>query len=1351
LKNFTLKVAAIVFMAALSFKGMAQKKDAHPQQHRSSDHDHQRCGTMEYYERLIQQDPTLPAKWKAEGDRVYNENLLKATAQRNARPNTPNSTNAIVYIPVVYHVVGTAANQAFATDEVLQRQLDVMNLDFAGLNPDSVKIPAVFKPLFGRSEIRFCLAKRTPTATATNGIERRVTSQTFTAATVGNLKKTSTGGLDQWDGSKYFNIWVANFTDGLLGIATFPNTGAANEQGVAIHTGSLDQPCGSAFAGQYDRGRTLTHEAGHYFYLFHIWGDDGGSCAGSDWGTPYGALPASCTDDTPNAGNSTFNCPTGVLTDACAPAASGGKMYQNYMDYTDDACMVMFTAGQICRAQGTLDLHRASLKTSDGCVPVGAPVTDARVSEILNPISRGFACGSTTSFCNPFAPQVLVVNDGEVALTSLVIESKVDGVVANTLNWTGNLAPGDFAYVTLAFVNSTPGGHILTVKTRNPNGIADGRPTNDSANARFNQSGGAGIALPISEGFEGTTFPPAGYANANPDNGITWARTTLAARTGIASMRVDFWNYSPGSGQQDLFQTPKVNTLGADVVRIAFDVAYARFSATAIDELEVVYSTDCGITWIPTGYRKSQLALATNGGATVTGGPFVPTASQWRRETIDLNIGCGPQIPSMIIGFRSYNRYGNNLYIDNINVSSVAGTALDASATSLSPIASPICPTGPTGTISPTFTFTNNGAATLTSATIAYRINNGTPVTTPWTGSLAKCASTSFTLPNITVSGGNNTITVYVTAPNGGVDLVPANDSARQTFYVQELIALPAFEGFETTTFPPAGGWRRTNPDNATTWQRSTIAARTGAAAMRIDLFNYAAQGQIDRVSTPNINMAGLDSLKLSFDVAYAQFSAAFSDTLEVLYSTDCGVTWLPTGYKKGGTQLNSIPGSPNVTGAFTPTAAQWRSEELNISTCNITAPTIMYAFSAKNGYGNNMYIDNIRLTPVTTAQYNAATLNIIDPPATLCANTFVPRVTIANYSGAGPLTSVVINYQVDNNPPAVFNWTGSLARCATTVVTLPSVTSTPGNHILTVYTTNPNSNADQRPNNDTVRKVFSISPIVATPRAEGFEGTTFPPADWNIQNPDGLVTWSRATGNARTGNGAMVIRNFTYPVANTVDRIFSPVMQNNASFDSLFVSFDYAYAQGSQYPGATARPLDTLEVLVTTDCGATFRTIWKKWGEDLQTINDPNNSNGLAFAPSVAMYKNVRLFITPFVGSTNFQVYFVAKSNRQNDLWIDNININSKTLPKRLKDQGYLVYPNPFENGFRIHHWQVPQDLRGVQIFNAAGQLVWDKRYSGNADTEIMVDMSKLAKGTYTLKMTYTTKVVIEKIVKVK
>ena len=86
-----------------------------------------------------------------------------------------------------------------------------------------------------------------------------------------------------------------------------------------------------------------------------------------------------------------------------------------------------------------------------------------------------------------------------------------------------------------------------------------------------------------------------------------------------------------------------------------------------------------------------------------------------------------------------------------------------------------------------------------------------------------------------------------------------------------------------------------------------------------------------------------------------------------------------------------------------------------------------------------------------------------------------------------------------------------------------------------------------------------------------------------------------------------MVIRNFNYSAANTVDKFFSPVIKYDAAVDSFFVSFDYAYSQGATYPGSTDMPLDTLELQVTQDCGQTFTPMWKKWGADLQTIGDPN------------------------------------------------------------------------------------------------------------------------------------------------
>ena len=1033
---------AIAVAMLVTVTSQAQKSDA-SHQHK---HNGQRCGTMEYHAEQLRLDPQFEAKAQALAAQKLKE--------YNSQGNRPLNAQNLITIPVTVKVVGTAANQAYVTDAAIQRQIDVLNRDFGGLNPDSVNIPAAFKPVFGRSKIRFALAKRTPTGAATNGIERRVTTQTFTAGTVNNLKTFAGGGLDQWNGDQYLNIWVANFTDGLLGIATFPNTGAANLQGVAIHFGAIDQPCGGPFAGEFDGGRTLVHEVGHYLYLFHIWGDDNGACTGDDFRTPYGTLPASCSGDTPNQAGPSSGCLTGVVTDACSNTPPG-IMYQNYMDYTNDACYAMFTAGQACRAEACIDLYRASLKTSPALTPVSAINNDARVSEILNPNSRGFACGTTTSFCgSTIAPTVLLVNDGDAPLTSVTFQIRIDGVNVATQNWTGNIAPYDFLYVSLNAVNTTPGAHTLVIKTLNPNGAADGRPASDSAIAAYSVLP-AGVALPtVAQSFETTPFPPAGWRIINPDNGITWTRFATAGNPGTASARVNYYNYN-APGALDYLVSPKLNTVGADSLEIRFNVAYAKYSNNPAEweELEVMYSNDCGITWLPTGYRKVGNDLATNGGATVTGS-FTPTAAQWRAERIRIGL-CGVA-DEVVIGFKGTSRYGNNLYLDNI---------------------------------------------------------------------------------------------------------------------------------------------------------------------------------VFDKISAPN---------------------------------------------------------------------------------------------------------PNVELT------------SVIAPDGLYCDGAITPRVRITN-KGNTALTSLTISYNIDNGSNTVFNWTGNLAKCSAPIeVTLPGFTGTPGPHVFKVFTSNPNGVADQLPGNDTATTNFAVVTSLAAPVAQTFESQGFPPAAWTIQNFDNSVTWTRSTA-AQAGTGAMVIRNFNYPTANTLDRFISPKVSGLGSADSAFVSFDYAYYQGNNYPGSTTLPLDTLELQVTTDCGATTTTIWKKWGEDLQTVRNPNYPTNSPYTPvQGAEWKNERIDISAAVrGANDFQVFFVAKSNRQNNLYIDNINVFGRTLSARLKTQGYQIYPNPFGNAFTIHHVVPPADLQAAQVYNAAGQLVWDKRFNGNANTEVMVDLKNMARGVYVVKLIYNAKTIVERIVK--
>jgi hypothetical protein len=651
--------------------------------------------------------------------------------------------------------------------------------------------------------------------------------------------------------------------------------------------------------------------------------------------------------------------------------------------------------------------------------------------------------------------------------------------------------------------------------------------------------------------------------------------------------------------------------------------------------------------------------------------------------------------------------------------------------------------------VNPKLTIRNVGSDTLKSVKVGLILDGVNIGITPFTGlniSLYNSLDVSIPIP-LNSSPGNHILQAYTFDPNGIPDQRTSNDTSIVSFNILQTLALPNVEGFEDPTFPPPGGWSLYNPDGGLSWQRTITSSKTGVASMELNSFNYTATKSVDILKSPKIIVSGVDSIIVSFDVAYARYSAASQDSLQIVYSTDCGVTWQKTNYNKGGVSLATNGGSL-ITSSYAPAPTDWRHETVGISTCNINVSSILIGVKAVNDFGNNIYVDNLALAKVDTKQRNSAILSINKPFGTLCTPDFTPEITIANY-GTDTLKTLTINYQVDNGSVATYNFTGSLPKCNSQVVTLNVITASPGNHILTVFSTLPNGFADQATNNDTISKGVYIAPLLEAPVFEGFEKPAFPPANWSIQNPDGLLTWERTTAAAKTGTGSMVIRNFDYQVGNTMDYFISPVIKYQPTVDSFFVSFDYAYSQGVQYPGSTTLPLDTLDLQFTQDCGQTFTSIWKKWGADLQTIGDPNLPSSSPFVPNSSQWRNINIHLNPFIGTKDFQLYFVAKSNKQNNLYIDNINIYPKILPKRLKDQGYLLYPSPFRNSFTLRNYQVPTTLQSVSIFNSMGQLVWKKAYNGTGYTEMPVDLSNQASGVYIVKLKYTDRTVETRIVK--
>ena len=295
---------------------------------------YRQCGTMEADARLRLEDPNYAARMEA----------IEAFTQEYIA-NEAGGTRTVVTIPTVVHVVYNTASENISDAQVLS-QLEVLNEDFRRLNADASSTLAEFVGVAADCEIEFCLATTDPNGNPTTGITRTSTTKTsFT--TDDKVKYTSQGGHDAWDRNSYLNLWVCDLGSGLLGYAQFPG-GAAATDGVVCDYQAFGNT--GAAAAPFNLGRTATHEVGHWLNLRHIWGD--GGCGVDDF----------CAD-TPSSDGPNYGCNLGTIS-------CGTKdMVQNYMDYTDDDCMNIFTQDQKSRMQAVLAPGgaRYSLLSSDGC------------------------------------------------------------------------------------------------------------------------------------------------------------------------------------------------------------------------------------------------------------------------------------------------------------------------------------------------------------------------------------------------------------------------------------------------------------------------------------------------------------------------------------------------------------------------------------------------------------------------------------------------------------------------------------------------------------------------------------------------------------------------------------------------------------------------------------------------------------------------------------------------------------------------------------------------------------------------------------------------------------------------
>ncbi len=598
----------------------------------------ERCSTVPYMQMLRNEGKLMQT------DEQFEQWLQKRKQERVQLQQTQRKKDGPYQIPVVVHIVhngeavGTGSN---ISEAQILSQIEVLNKDYNRQNADATNTPAEFLPVAGSLEIEFVMAKRDPSGLPTNGINRVQGSRTsWSLSNDAELKS-----LSFWPSEDYMNIWVTTLNGNDIGYAQFPVSTLPGlesyQNGVAERDGAvLDyRVFGTSDAGtfelfeDYDKGRTVTHEIGHFLGLRHIWGDVSG-CSGTDY-----------VDDTPNQSTQTFGCPAHPRL-----SCSSNDMFQNYMDWTDDACMNLFTNGQVNRMQFILDdpsvPRRNSLLTSPGLLDPDCDIIDVALLSIKSPAP--ITCAETTNV------DIEVRNRSCVTLTSIRVEYSVNAGVmqGHTLSLPAPLPVNAATILRLPLTSFQQGVNTLSVNITEANGLPDENPDNSTITSPIlvNKSEDR---IPLREKFDLLSWP-----EINPQAGITWQLTSTNFGN---SASVLAHNQSASIGTEAWLATPVLDFSNASTASVFFDLSYA-YTGSNFDRLKILGSTDCGNSYPITLFDRAGFQLSN----TTTTAPWLPTTTnQWQRGRY-LNLNQLAGLNNVRLAFVFTHAGGNNLYLDNL-------------------------------------------------------------------------------------------------------------------------------------------------------------------------------------------------------------------------------------------------------------------------------------------------------------------------------------------------------------------------------------------------------------------------------------------------------------------------------------------------------------------------------------------------------------------------------------------------------------------------------------------------------------------------------------------------------------
>lgn len=577
------------------------------------------CATDENIANKVVRNPELMQKL------MDSENLIQDFIFNASSANA----EQVQKIPVVVHIIYSNQNDNISDAQVFDA-IQILNEDSRRTNSDASNLRSIFSSVAADMEVEFVLAKKDPDGYCTNGITRTQSNLSLNAND--NVKS-----LINWDNKKYMNIWVVrsiNIPGSSLGpgsiirgYSAFPyNNIPATDDGIVIRHANF----GSIGTSQGSRFRTLTHEVGHFLDLKHTFQN---GCSGGD----------NCPD-TPPVANANTGC--NINQNSCTfENPDLPDMVENYMDYTDDNCRNTFTLNQKQRAKAVLNISylRGNLTTASNHIITGIspsasinciPVADFAVSKQLIcsgeqiQITENCSYGITPSFHYTISDQNNA-NQQHIVNGSPLITLNNSGVYDVKLEIQNSYGQSTKQY-----------SKLITVR---PNG-----------------------GISYSPFFSATMEKPVpNEIWARMDNGdnIKWERTSQASKQGLYSYYLENFNIPAGVDGDALVAGPiKLNN--PNTLQLKFNHAFARKQSNNSDKLKIYTSTDCGKNWI---LRKVLPTFQLGISNLYPNSIYVPSSNDWMETTINLNSLISEN--SLMIKIEMFSGGGNNVYIDNLNLS----------------------------------------------------------------------------------------------------------------------------------------------------------------------------------------------------------------------------------------------------------------------------------------------------------------------------------------------------------------------------------------------------------------------------------------------------------------------------------------------------------------------------------------------------------------------------------------------------------------------------------------------------------------------------------------------------------